>query len=1130
MRPIELTIQGLHSFREKQVVDFAALCEGGVFGIFGPTGSGKSSILDAMTLSLYGKVERAPSNTQGILNHAEDQLGVSFTFSLGRGERENRYKVERTFKRVKEDGLRQATARFIDLTGDASVVADKAGDVTREVESLLGLSIDDFTRAVVLPQGKFSEFLSLKGTERRQMLQRLFHLEKYGDELNYKLRRRLTAANHQKELIEKEQAGLGEASNEAVESAKLKVSHLRDSITKQESTVEYEQEQYDQAKQWREWSLQLQSVMKEQNELKKMKEEIENRKSDIRKASEANVLYPYVQEVTESKQQINIWKVKESQSKELVSKIEKDLISSKSEYERAVKEQQSLQLPLEMKVEKLNQMKAKTEELTKRKSDASRINERLQSLSKQIEKLKIEQDEAKRKRSKYEEGQNHLKRQLSSVNPNSEEKKQMQKATDHKHKVRSLEDNIAELSRQEESLKKEKQTLTSQWKTVQAELERKQQHLNNRFIQVNRWYNLIMEKKNMLHKVVKGVERIKAEQDTLRLERAAHDLRKTLKDGQPCPVCGTSHQEHSGVQVGALEKDLSDHFRKEETLKEQEQQAQKLEKSMDEVVWKLNQTARHSPVKPELTSEEDNMIDDQLELPPISDESFSHQWENWSEQWNKEHEAIEKLLNHWENEVNEWSTSKEELNKLDLVIKQLDNRLNELLEDKKDKSQLLEKELTLWQEQFPNIPYNQVDQLAEEIRSREEQSDELRQRIEKSIPIIEGISLKRDELNDELQQALVDRSKYESEHNERMNTIKDMEKEIHEITEGKDLDQLVESYKTKLTAINKDVTESNKRLEETEKRMKLAEIESAESTHSFQEALNRFERSVSRWDEQIKDSFFNEITEVESWKTDLSLIDEWEEEVSLFENKQRDVSIKQKQLQQQLKRGDLSENAFSEIEKSYRLAKKELEQLRTDLGAAKHHLDEILKRAARYEELEKERLEFETLHGKLNKLDKVFRGKEFVEFIAEEQLIQVSRLASERLRVLTRGRYAIEVDSNGGFIMRDDANGGIKRPVTTLSGGETFLTSLALALSLSASIQLRGEHALEFFFLDEGFGTLDPELLETVVTALEHLHTDQLSVGVISHVPELKERLPRKLMVTQAESGGRGSRISLEEL
>ncbi|HZG77091.1 MAG TPA: DNA exonuclease, partial [Paenibacillus sp.] len=69
---------------------------------------------------------------------------------------------------------------------------------------------------------------------------------------------------------------------------------------------------------------------------------------------------------------------------------------------------------------------------------------------------------------------------------------------------------------------------------------------------------------------------------------------------------------------------------------------------------------------------------------------------------------------------------------------------------------------------------------------------------------------------------------------------------------------------------------------------------------------------------------------------------------------------------------------------------------------------------------------------------------------------------------------------------------------------------------------------LEFFFLDEGFGTLDPELLDNVVTALERLHVERLAVGVISHVPELQARLPRKLVVTPADPMGAGSRVRIE--
>ena len=119
--------------------------------------------------------------------------------------------------------------------------------------------------------------------------------------------------------------------------------------------------------------------------------------------------------------------------------------------------------------------------------------------------------------------------------------------------------------------------------------------------------------------------------------------------------------------------------------------------------------------------------------------------------------------------------------------------------------------------------------------------------------------------------------------------------------------------------------------------------------------------------------------------------------------------------------------------------------------------------------------------------------------MAEEQLINVALDASQRLGELTQYKYGLEVDSEGGFIIRDDGNGGLRRPVGSLSGGETFLTSLALALALSSQIQLRGQYPLEFFFLDEGFGTLDGYLLEIVINSLERLHSQNMTIGIISH-------------------------------
>jgi exonuclease SbcC len=178
--------------------------------------------------------------------------------------------------------------------------------------------------------------------------------------------------------------------------------------------------------------------------------------------------------------------------------------------------------------------------------------------------------------------------------------------------------------------------------------------------------------------------------------------------------------------------------------------------------------------------------------------------------------------------------------------------------------------------------------------------------------------------------------------------------------------------------------------------------------------------------------------------------------------------------------------------------------------------------------LQGQKLEVDGQYELLEELENLFKGKKFIDFIARSRLSYMAREASKTLHDISRGRYALELNSDGEFIMRDDYNGGARRPTHTLSGGETFLTSLSLALALSSHIQL-GKASLEFFFLDEGFGTLDAEVLEIVIAALEKLHSEKLSVGIISHVEELKHRIPRKLIVSPAQPGISGTTLSIEE-
>ena len=180
MKPIRLKIKGLNSFLEPQEIDFQTLAKDGLFGIFGPTGSGKSTLLDGITLALYGTTARNSSN---YIHVSTDKAFVEYLFSV-KEKAETLYRVTRSFKRSKEGGIRSDSARLTRLSEEGEqVLADRVGTVNELCRSIIGLNKDDFFRTVVLPQGKFSEFLKLEGKQRNEMLERLFGLEKYGQQL-----------------------------------------------------------------------------------------------------------------------------------------------------------------------------------------------------------------------------------------------------------------------------------------------------------------------------------------------------------------------------------------------------------------------------------------------------------------------------------------------------------------------------------------------------------------------------------------------------------------------------------------------------------------------------------------------------------------------------------------------------------------------------------------------------------------------------------------------------------------------------------------------------------------------------------------------------------------------------------
>lgn len=187
---------------------------------------------------------------------------------------------------------------------------------------------------------------------------------------------------------------------------------------------------------------------------------------------------------------------------------------------------------------------------------------------------------------------------------------------------------------------------------------------------------------------------------------------------------------------------------------------------------------------------------------------------------------------------------------------------------------------------------------------------------------------------------------------------------------------------------------------------------------------------------------------------------------------------------------------------------------------AEERLTEARRRRARTIEIGARIAAIEPRARRLADIRRVVSSNQLAELAAERHLEVVTLGAAEILRTLSSDRYALVRASDGSFAIADAAHGGIIRPPSTLSGGETFLVSLSLALSLSERIQLAGRTRFDFFFLDEGFGSLDAITLDVALEALARLRGPSRVIGMISHVGAVEERMPRKLRVRPARPGG----------
>jgi exonuclease SbcC len=1133
MKPIELTIRGLNSFREEQRIDFEALCADGLFGIFGPTGSGKSTILDGITLALYGTVERAANNTTGILNQLEEQMSVGFTFELT-GDRTDRYRAERSYKKTKDGALRLSSCRLLKLGAINEVLADKERDLTRSVQEILGLTHDDFTRAVVLPQGKFAEFLTLKGNERRKMLQRLFHLEKYGDELTLRLKRAFDERKQYLQIISEKQAMLGDASEDAVNTAKERCTQIESELGALRTSLE-------KAEAEKKLFEQIRSLIEEKaaksetfEQLSQEKEKYKEIRAKIDMSEAAEKLMPFLETLQEAEQESADAKSAYVEVRRRFDHIKVKLDASKVESEQAKKSLDEQEPKLGVEKQRLLQGASIQEQLKNEQKSLQGLQEARNELEQSLNKARIAAEQDQNDFDKMKNEIEAKERSLSSLEVPSERRLLVQQALQDKKEIDTLDHYLEEKRGEWIQFRDALHKCDKEIKQLGDEQVRTDKRDAALFNQNQKVYNRAVDTSRLIRSAQAFVElqnkKMEQEREKINRRNLSLQLVEALHEGEPCPVCGALHHPNPAVTGGQVIS-TTEFDNKRSTFQKASEflsnQQQEIRICIAQLEYQVKTFTNHAQaVQPQVNQNTDLSAD------------FA-KWEN---------SGLKQLLNQIALLVREekqdqlhiadqWTHQEEETRQLEsarttlsaqaaMYKEKMTSLSNQATAKKSDRDERMNE----WKSRY--LSFERIQKEDHSIREADRQSDQLRRDVKRIKDQLKQFEQSLAHTQSVLRELEGRWSESAGRQETLMKTVEQLTSQLSALAFAEDmpLKEMALDAEQKVNQLKQRCESSEQSTQTALENYHLIDKECANASARLERSESTHQSSRAKWTERLTASMFdqreavlNAHLAIEQQKALLNYLENYMEQTTRLSSEIQSLSDK-------LGGKFISKAQLDETSKKSAELTEKVQTLIQAFGAATKERETLEKNHKLFLTLETERKKNQKTADQFEKLQRVFRGNAFVEFVAEEQLQQVCTAASKRLGELTHDRYVLEVDEQGGFIIRDNGNGGIYRPVSSLSGGETFLTSLALALSLSEQIQLRGNVPLQFFFLDEGFGSLDPELLDTVVTALEKLHMRRLAIGVISHVPEMRERLPRRLIVSPAVPSGKGSSVHMEML
>jgi len=1010
MKPLKLTLQAFGPFAKTEQVDFTQLGSNPLFLINGPTGSGKTSILDAICFALYG--ETTGNERQGIQMRCDQSAAnlpteIIFEFAL----HDKHYRVmrapEQEAPKARGEGTttKKHTASLYEITDEERLITSKTAQVKTEVTALLGLNESQFRQVMVLPQGKFRELLLASSKDREAIFGQLFQTDIY-KKIEFALKDRALSISKSKDEFDNQIRGalqVGEVSTEQELNDKLTQANEQSAQAKTAEQTSSEKLSQSKAKLQQMTALNGQFVKLEQGRaaLKTHQEQqsvITERNVSLERATQASKLEaPYSQWQSSLKQ---------------VTEFEKKLVSLNVEQEQAqamLKQSEALHQKATLEAE---QIPALNEQLFKLDQTQQKLVDQAQQQStvNALQQQKLEQQKTLDKYVAFKEklASDALKgsQDLEQARKDVTEKVTLEAEIANKQRLTSDLRKLAQIKGEQATLDKQTDAKQATKQALEAELATKQKFADQTELD---WHNA-----------------------------QAAVLAQKLEKDQPCPVCGSCTHPSPASFVG------------NEVSKQQVESARQIERA---ALDQFNQASSVLEQHLALCEQKKSMVmSAEADLGDKATFNIA--------------EVEEQLSQHL--------LRLQHLSAIDLVkMEQTVLELNQRCIDGEAK----------------------INQLKEEISANDTALKLSIEQLEKLTMAING----------------------------EFNTVEQVE------VKRVQTQQLISQLKQALETAQGQAQQAA---------MRQSNLESQMVTHRelLDQAVKQRELNEQTWHSALQATLIASEQEFLASRSTPSELDAWQNEITQYNRTSVQLEQTISDLEQALV--GMQQPNLEQEHLSVQQQETEYLQTRTALDTAQSILHRLEKVAQDIAQLHEKNHKLEAEYKVYGTLYDVASGKtgsrvSLHRFVLGVLLDDVLIQASQRLSIMSRGRYQL-VRKTEGFkgaagrgldLSVEDGYTGKVRDVATLSGGESFMAALALALGLSDVVQsYSGGIRLDTLFIDEGFGSLDPESLDLAMQILIDLQQSGRTIGVISHISELKEQMSLRLDV---ESSRVGSTIRL---